>query len=567
MILRHVIGKVEHGLRSRFKDERLLQLIRSPGSTPRFANFDRGTILTPSFRPEIEVRVWLVLVFAGMMCGPMAATTATRHERPPPNIVFLFSDDQRWNTLGCMGDPIIRTPNIDRMAGEGVLFQNAFVTTSICGISRTSILTGRYARARGVADIQRMVTPTEATAVQDGYDAMKPLLPSTRQTYPALLRAAGYETGYIGKWDVGSGEAGFQMGVELFDYWAGDRFHGNYWHEGDCPFVTNDGRRSKAEIGCTCPPKGSLPRVGHVGIMHPVHVDRDVVPLKTKQFLGGRDRTKPFLLCVAFRSPKDPWSDYPASMSTLYESDRMPAPVTATREEAARQPQFLQRSMGSEHGRHMASDPEALAVSMRNYYRQVSTMDGAVGEIRRLLAEEGVADNTIIVFTADNGHYLGDHGLWGKWTPYEGSIRVPLIVFDPRGPAEQRGTKRNEMVLNIDFAPTLLSLAGCPIPAVMQGRNFSPLLRGEHPAWRSDWFYEHTWTADGRIAPSEAVRSEEWKYIRFIGETPVVEQLFNLKSDPEEMNNRIADGDCAAVLERMRAKHEAYRNELAQAAK
>lgn len=438
---------------------------------------------------------------------------------------------------------------------------------STAGVSRTSILTGRYARARGVGDIERMKTPTNSKGVQDGYDAMKPLVASTRETYPAILHAAGYETGYIGKWDVGSREAGFQMGIDLFDYWAGDRFHGNYWHEADCPFVTNDGRRSKAEIRCTCPPKGSWPRVGHAGMVRPVHVDRDVVPFKTKQFLSTRDKTKPFMLCVAFRSPKDPWSDYPTDKSPLYESDRMPAPATATREEAARQPQFLQRSMASDHGRRMAGDPAALAVEMRKYYRQVSTMDGAVGEIRRLLAEEGVADNTIIIFASDNGHYLGDHGLWGKWTPYEGSIRIPLIVLDPRGPAGQRGTKREEMVLNIDFAPTMLALAGCPIPAAMQGSDLTPLLRGEQPAWRSDWFYEHTWTADGRIAPSVAVRSEEWKYIRFIGETPVVEQLFNLRLDPEETNNRIADGDYTAVLQRMRARLEAYQDELVQQAK
>jgi arylsulfatase A-like enzyme len=463
-----------------------------------------------------------------------------------PNIVFLLSDDQRWDTLGYIGNPVIHTLNLDGLAQRGVVFRNAFVTTSVCGPSRTSIMAGSYARSRGVGHLARIMT-----------------LDDPDNSLPSVLRRGGYESGYIGKWGIG-GMPEFLNGAALFDFWAGDRHHGNYWHEADCPFVTNDGRQSKAEIRCTCPPKGSLPRVGHAGIRRPVHVERDVVPMKVKQFLSGRDPAKPFLLCVAFRSPKDPWSDYPESAARLYESDTMPVPRTATREEAARQPEFLRKSMGSEHGRRMAQDHTALAAEMRKYYRQITTMDGAVGEIRRLLDEAGVGDNTVIIFTSDNGHYLGDHGFWGKWTPYEASIRVPLVVFDPRGPAPQRGTARQEMVLNIDLAPTMLSLAGCPIPAGMQGKDITPLLRGERPGWRTDWFYEHTWNAEGRIEPSEAVRSEEWKYIRFYAQKPMVEQLFNLKADPDEMNDRSADPACAAVLEAMRARLAAYQRDLAR---
>jgi arylsulfatase A-like enzyme len=527
------------------------------------------TTIDSTTRIHAHVSQWLFLssLACGLTASAVICDAATAAEGRPvrPNIVFLFSDDQRWNTLGCMGDPVIRTPHLDRMAKEGVLFRNAFVTTSICGVSRTSILTGSYARARGVADLRRMVTPTDPSAqVQDGYEAMKPAVPNLRYTYPALLRERGYETGYIGKWDVGPREAGFQMGSELFDFWAGDRYHGNYWHEADCPFVTNDGRGSKAEIRCTCPPQGSIPRVGHDGMSRPVHTERDVLPMKVRQFLSGRDPGKPFLLCVSFRSPKDPWSDYPESAARLYESDAMPVPRTATREEAARQPDFLRKSMASDHGRRMAQDHAALSAEMRKYYRQITTMDGAVGEIRRLLHAAEVGENTVIIFTSDNGHYLGDHGFWGKWTPYEPSIRVPLIVFDPRAQPEARGMKREEMVLNIDLAPTMLALAGCPIPAVMQGRDFTPLLRGERPEWRTDWFYEHTWTADGRIAPSEAVRSAQWKYIRFYGETPVVEQLFDLRADPDEVNDRITDPTCAAVLHAMRAKLEAYWRDLSR---
>jgi arylsulfatase A-like enzyme len=345
----------------------------------------------------------------------------------------------------------------------------------------------------------------------------------------------------------------------LFDYWGGDRFHGNYWHEKDCPFVTHHGIQAKADIRCTCPPDASMPRTSHVGMKDPVPTDLEVVPLKTKRFLAGRDKRKPFLLSISFRAPKDPWGDCPESYTGLYESSDMPVPSAATRADAMLQPEFLRKSMGSEHGMQMVGDSNALAGEIRKYYRSISTVDAAVGELRRLLDEEGLADNTVILFASDNGHFLGEHGFWGKWLPHEGSIRVPFIVFDPRLPAQRRGAKREEMVLNIDWAPTMLALAGCSMPDGMQGKDLTPLLRGEHPAWRSDWFYEHTWTADGRIAPSEAVRSTEWKYVRYIGETPAVEQMFNLRTDPNEMTNRIADAECATVAAKMRTQLKVYR--------
>ena len=487
-----------------------------------------------------------LLAIATSLAGCSVAKPVVRNSDLRPNLVLLLSDDQRWDTLGCMGNPVIRTPHLDELAREGVLFRHAFVTTSVCSVSRASILTGSYARTRGIGDLARMVTPTDPAA-----------------TYPAILRQHGYQTGHIGKWDVGIGETGFQFGEGLFDYWAGDRFHGNYWHEADCKLVCADGWHDKADGRCTCPPEGALPRVGHAAMKQPRHFDQEIVPLKVKEFLRGRDAAKPFYLSVSFRSPKDPWSDYPDNVTNLYQGVTMPAPRTATRAESARQPEFLQKSMGSEHGRRLVGDPEALATEMRQYYRQISSLDAAVGKVRQLLAEAGVADSTVIVFTSDNGHFLGDHGFWGKWLPYEASIRVPLIVFDPRQSAKQRGSVCDEMVLNIDLAPTLLGLAGSRKPSTMQGKDLAPLLHGKQPAWRTDSFYEHTWTAEGRIVPSEAVCSKEWKYIRYPGETPIVEQLFNLQTDTDETHDRIRDPECAAVARKMRGKLEAYQHDLA----
>jgi len=481
---------------------------------------------------------WVFLLIGGQVS--LSKEPATR-----PNIIFLLSDDQRYDTLGCMGNEVICTPHLDRLAAEGTLFTHAFVTSSVCSVSRAAILTGAYACSRGSGDLASMVTPQDA-----------------EETYPAVLRNGGYYTGHIGKWDVGTGEEGFRFGADLFDYWGGDRFHGNYWHERDCPFVTHDGIQYKADLRCTCPPNASMPRTGHVGMKDPIFTDLDIVPMKTRQFLAGRDKEKPFFLSVSFRGPKDPWGDCPEDYAGLYESADMPIPKTATSADAALQPEFLRKSMGTEHGMRMVGDAKALAGEIRKYYRSISTVDAAVGKLRLLLKEEGLADNTIILFASDNGHFLGEHGFWGKWLPYEGSIRVPFIVFDPRLPAQRRGVKREEMVLNIDWAPTMLALAGCRIPSGMQGMDLTPLLRGEHPEWRGDWFYEHTWTAEGRIAPSEAVRSTDWKYVRYAGETPVVEQLFHLKTDPEETINHIADADCATVADKMRKQLEGERTRL-----
>ena len=477
--------------------------------------------------------------------GLSGACEAEAAESKPPNIVFLITDDQHWDSLGCMGNNIIQTPNLDRLAAQGTLFRNTFVTASVCSVSRAAILTGAYPCSRGSGDLVAIVTPKNPDV-----------------TYPAVLRAGGYETGYIGKWDVGSREEGFRMGMKLFDYWGADRLHGNYWHENDCPLVTNDGRKSKEQIKCTCPPKGSDPRVGSAGMGHPLHFDRDIVSIKTKQFLTGRDRDKPFFLEIAFRGPKDPWSDSPKDMAQLYRSNMVPIPATATEADAKGQPAFLRASMASDHGLSLVKDSRRLADEIRKNYRLVSTIDQTVGKLREILAGQGLDTNTIIVFTSDNGHFYGEHGFWGKWLPYEESLRVPLIVYDPRLAKDQQGKSRNQMILNIDLAPTFLSWAGLAIPSEMQGRSFAPLVGGEMIPWRKDFYHEFTWTADGRIVPSEGMRSANWKYIRYFDQKPVVEQLFDLNKDPGETVDLGSNPDFAPTLAKMRDRTDQCRESL-----
>lgn len=487
-----------------------------------------------------------ILTLLAVFVSVFAQATAA----PKPNIVFLLSDDQRWDSLGCTGNAVVRTPEIDRLAAEGVLFRNAFVTTSVCSVSRTSILTGQFARIRGAGDLNAMVTPA-----------------SWADTLPAVLRKAGYFTGHIGKWDIGAGEKGFQAGAELFGFWGGDRHHGNYWHEKECPFVTHDGVTAKGEIKCTCPPDGSMPRTGRKGMKQAIHTDYQIVPMKARRFLSTRDPAKPFYLSVSFRGPKEPWGDCPAVTAGMYEGETMPASPTATTFHAASQPECLRNSLGAKQGLGLVSNPEKRAVETRKYYQSVSTVDLAIGKLRKLLAETGLAENTVIIFASDNGMMIGDYGLHGKWLPHDASIRVPLIVHDPRLAPELRGAKRDEMVLNIDWTPTILSLAGCQIPAVMQGRDFTPLLSGSAASWRKDWYYEHSWTANGRLPACEALRTAEWKLMRFPSEQPPVEQLFNLKDDPHETRDLIAEPDRAAVVAQLRTRLEFLRQAAGSSAK
>jgi len=257
-------------------------------------------------------------------------------------------------------------------------------------------------------------------------------------------------------------------------------------------------------------------------------------------------------LTIAFRGPKDPWSDFPSDMVGLYRSNSVAIPATATESDAKGQPAFLRFSMASDHGLSLVKNPGRLADEIGKNYRLVSTIDQTVGMLRELLAKQRLDTNTIIVFTSDNGHFYGEHGFWGKWLPYEESLRVPLIAYDPRLAKDQQGKSRDQLILNIDLAPTFLSWAGLPIPGEMQGRSFDPLVCGETIPWRKEFYHEFTWTADGRIVPSEGMRSADWKYIRFFDRKPVVEQLFDLKKDPGETVDLSSNPDSASILQEMR---------------
>ena len=500
-------------------------------------------------RRELLKTVGLGAAAAGLAPWRRAAAAPGKSTQTRPNILLLFTDDQRADAMGCAGNAVIKTPHIDRLAAEGVRFRNAFVTTSICCVSRACVLAGQYARRHGIDDF--------ATPFSD---------PAFAQTYPMVLKRAGYYVGFIGKWGIAANNIRrVNHAGAAFDYWAGGSHQTNFWHEADCPFVTHAGTGAdKLRNLCTCPPdargtRGPGVRIGRKSIRNPLHLSTQIIPRKVDQFLRTRDRGKPFCLSISFKAPHGPWSDWDPALADLYRGAEMPVPQTATPEAAARKPAFLRHSLGSAGGRRLAADHAKLRSQIHHYYRLVSTVDLAVGKVRKALADHGLAGNTVILFSSDNGHFLGEHGLMGKWLMYEESIRVPLILHDPRLPAAAGGRTCDEPALNIDFAPTMLSLAGVAPPRPMQGKSLLPLLRDPKAKLREDFFYEHHYRAKPHpIERTEGVRTRRWKYIRFLDQQPAWEELYDLQSDPRETTDLARAPAHRDTLTRLRRRWTHY---------
>ncbi len=425
-----------------------------------------------------------------------------------PNLLVLVTDDQRWDTLEAAGNRVIHTPHLDRLARAGVRFAHAFVTTSICSASRASIFSGQYARRHGIEDFDRGFTPEQWA-----------------RTYPALLRAAGYRTGFIGKFGVGNPERVAAM-AGAFDFWRGRPGQGG-------PFVDpQDPTRTHATA-----------RMGDEAI----------------EFLRGCRPDQPWCLSISFTAPHardgQPREFYPTDPrdDSLYLCRPPPAPPLAREAAFARLIPAVQRSEARTRWLRRFATPEKAQETRTDYYRLISGVDREVGRLLDALESLGFASHTVILFTSDNGFYLGDRGLAGKWFPHEESIRVPFLVADLRRPP--RGRVRLGLVLNLDVAPTLLDYAGLPVPAAMQGRSLRPLVEGRRvPDWRTDFFYEHHFDFGGRIPASEGVRTTRWSYWRWLNEDPVIEELYDLRRDPGQQRNLADDPRHRRTLETLRAR-------------
>jgi arylsulfatase A-like enzyme len=444
--------------------------------------------------------------------GLIGGSAFAQAQRRRPNIVFLLSDDQRWDTLGCMGNRIIQTPQIDILSKSGVTFENQFVTTAICVASRASIFTGQYERTHGMTEFSYQLSGAQFA-----------------RTYPGILRSSGYRTGFIGKY----GLDGPPLPSNQFDYWRGFAGQGRYLQAGD---------------------KGP-------------HLTR-VMGDQALEFLGTCSKNQPFFLQVSFKAPHAQDDDprqfiYDPADVGMYRDAVIPPVKTSDPKYVAALPAEVQRSEGRRRWAVRFSTPELYQQSVKAYYRLISEVDREVGRVREQLERQGLSDNTVIIYSSDNGFYLGEHGMADKWIPHEESIRVPLVIFDPRSRPALAGARREELTLNIDIAPTILGLAGAPVPESMQGRDLGPLLAGRQVAWRQEFFYEHTFTNPGGWIPrTEGLRDQKWKYFRYLDINPLFEELYDLEKDPLETRNLAKESTYQAELIRLRGRWDAWRRHL-----
>jgi len=429
-----------------------------------------------------------------------------------PNILLLYADDQRNHTLGCAGHPIVKTPNIDRLAASGVRFENAFVTTSTCWVGRSCLFTGAYER-------------------KHLYRASPgPLNPALCETsYFAVLKKAGYRTGHLGKEHVSiaaeSAEAMFDVRRKI-----GRRPYFKKQPDGS--------ERHETQI------------LGDWGI----------------EFLKEQPRDQPFCLQLSFNATHAEDGDkrpgighfpWPKVTDGLYEDQQMPLPPLNDPDIYDSQPDFLKQSINRERFFWRWDTPEKYQTNMRAYFRMLTGIDHVVGRLVKQLEQQGLADNTVIIYTADNGYYLGDRGFAGKWTHYDQSLRVPLVVHDPRLPKNKRGRVLPEMALNSDLGSTMINLAGHPSPSAHTGRSLLPLIQGQAiKNWRTDFLCE--FIAIPRSIPRwEGVRDTDWVYARYYVEgtdQPPFEFLHDLKNDPDQLTNLALASKNRPVLARLRSR-------------
>ena len=477
-----------------------------------------------------------------------------------PNILFIMSDDHASHALSCYGSKINTTPNLDRLANEGMRFDNCFCTNSICAPSRAVILTGKYSHLNGVIDNEKRF---------DG----------SQQTCPKLLQQAGYETAMIGKWHLVSDPTGF-------DYWQILPDQGEYYNPW---FIQMDGTEKQYEGYCT-----------------------DLITDFSIDWLEKyRDKSKPFMLISQHKSPHRPWSPPPRHLGT-YKEGTIPEPETLFPDHSKRCPASDQSDMsirntfywghdmkfkgdnlfpnhflsGKEDGEYegmteeqqrqwdayyapinqvFIQDMKAGKLSdedvvrwkyqryMHDYLGTVAAMDDSIGRLLDYLDEKGLAENTIIVYTSDQGFFLGDHGWFDKRFMYEDSLRMPLVVRWPN--KIKPGSVNKDIVLNLDFAETFLDIAGVKIPADMQGQSMKPILLGNTPKdWR-DAMYYHYYEYPGvhDVKRHYGIRTERYKLIHFYYDIDCWE-LFDLKKDPLELTNLYDDPAYADVVEGLTKK-------------
>jgi arylsulfatase A-like enzyme len=476
--------------------------------------------------PNINYRTHLKLfgMAVGLVCALSTFELASA-EKPAgkrPNILFIMSDDHAAHAMSCYGSKINKTPNLDRIANEGMRFRNCFAVNSICTPSRAAILTGKYSHINGVTVFNR-------------FDGRQP-------TVAKMLQQAGYHTGMVGKWHLTSDPTGF-------DYWNILPGQGKY-HD---PDFIEMGTRKNVQGYAT-----------------------DIITDLSIAFLKGRPKDRPFFLMCHHKAPHRPWEP-DAKHQHMFDDVEIPEPETfnddyATRSAAAAEatmtidrhltrsdlkatpPPGLKGKDLAQWNQQVDKEMEVTVVNgakktltgmalkkwkyqkyIKDYLRCIASVDDNVGRLLDFLKQEGLEENTLVIYTSDQGFFLGDHNWFDKRFMYEESLRMPFLVRLPG--RIQPGTVNERMILNVDFAPTFLQYAGLPVPPEIQGRSIVPLLMQQPPGdWRTSMYYRYYhYPGDHQVQQHYGVRSERYKLIYFHRLDQW--ELFDLQKDPHELNN------------------------------
>ncbi|TXF90219.1 sulfatase-like hydrolase/transferase [Neolewinella aurantiaca] len=527
-------------------------------------------------------RLVIVALYLSLFAGSLVAQSR-------PNFVFILTDDQSYGYLGCTGNETVQTPNIDRLAKDGILFDNAHVTSAICTPSRISILLSQHERRHNVNFNSGTSVAPEAWA----------------NSYPVVMRQAGYYTGWIGKNHAPIGEGGYGSGLmeKSFDYWYAGHGHLGFYPKERHKIFKNAKVDTQLEIVSEGIDDFLMTNERKLeGALH---------------FLDARPKDQPFLLSINLNLPHGAGT---RSMQmrdtddeiyrTLYRDQDIPLPAYYVAKQDIDQPKLpanLLRAEDRQAGYDYVDSPETNREQLIREYQAMTGIDRLVGNLRAALTKAGLAKNTVLIFTSDHGLFHGEQGLGGKALCYEETTHVPLIIFDPEQPKRKRGKRSIALVQSIDIAPTILTRAGVPLPASFQGEDLGPLLAGKQEAVREYLFTENLWSTKFGNPRCEAVQNKEWKYIRYYrnstfpasklistakelginpnlmlypvhdpgiavyrdyvesplrGEQPVYEELYHLAEDPGEIHNLIDAPEHANVLQTLRA---AWKREITRA--
>ena len=455
-----------------------------------------------------------------------AAASSAAQGQPRPNILFIMSDDHAAHAISAYGSRINRTPNIDRLASGGMKLNNCFCTNSICTPSRAAILTGQYSHKNGV------------------YTLNDPL-DGSRDNVAKQLQKAGYQTAMIGKWHLKNNPTGF-------DYWNILPGQGVYY---DPQFINEEGTK-KHQGYCT-----------------------DLIADFSLEWLKKRDKNKPFFLMCHHKAPHRPW-DPASKYAHMFDGQTIPEPdnLLDHYEGKAKSVADVKMKVGENSTKTdlKVDKPEGLSGDelrkwayqyyIKDYLRCVQSVDDNVGRLLDYLDEEKIASDTIVIYTSDQGFFLGDHGFFDKRLMYEESLRMPFLIRYPK--AIKPGSISNDIVVNIDFAPTFLDYAGVSTPAEMQGRTFRKVLEGKPPKdWRTTMYYRY-WMhndPDHHVPAHYGIRTADYKLIYYYGKplgksgsfepstTPEWE-FYDLKKDKREMINRYSDPAYQSIINKLKTE-------------